>query len=172
MSWQEYHKAGATEREARALAMRDDGMIFRKIGEALGVSSVRANELVWSAKRALEYSKTWRAGLSPRVINCLARAGYVSKSGIVTGVQRGEIYPGFIRGYGVGAHAELLCWMGDAGAIDIQKPALNSVANAMYQIVGLTHSFTREDAKREAQSFVAEAIARAMQIKAELEAAQ
>ncbi|MGD2132535.1 MAG: hypothetical protein PVI23_07055 [Maricaulaceae bacterium] len=40
----------------RALAMRRDGMTYKAIGEALGVSGSRASQLVWRQERMLEAS--------------------------------------------------------------------------------------------------------------------
>jgi DNA-directed RNA polymerase specialized sigma subunit len=44
----------ARERAMLAYKYRKEGMIFRKIGEQLGVSSTRAQQLFWKAERLLK----------------------------------------------------------------------------------------------------------------------
>ena len=54
-----------------ALAMRESGSTYREIGEALGVSPTRAQQIYARARRFDQESRKWYAGLPTMVSNAI-----------------------------------------------------------------------------------------------------
>ena len=123
-----------TKRNVAAYKMRQKGMIFREIGERLGVGPQRASALVYETMSALNRQKvhpddvdsllpggravvlstrTWNALLSVAMQERLQ--GEISEEVVKKWVADGVLTPRCVPGYGTLSHAEVLEWLGFTG---------------------------------------------------------
>jgi hypothetical protein len=104
-------------RDARALALRKAGWTFRRIGEALGVKTERARQLLRKAER-LSLHPHWRDKLPTRVRNFLRTSGLAGLSEIeaaraVARMSRRELLT--TPNIGRGAASAVIAWLSGHG---------------------------------------------------------
>lgn len=79
-----------TERQLRALEMRRAGKKLHEIGDALGISTTRARQLIERAK-FIEDQSAWAEGLPSRYVTALVARGLTSRAAVEAAVADGSL---------------------------------------------------------------------------------
>ena len=78
--------------EDRILALRDNGMTFKAVGEALGLTPSRTRNLYLRARnRRAGRKPAWTDGLSQRLANCLRWLEFSSREEVAQALQSGHL---------------------------------------------------------------------------------
>ncbi|MGH8587373.1 MAG: hypothetical protein ACREWE_14725 [Gammaproteobacteria bacterium] len=80
-----------TERQERAARLRQQGLTFREIGQAMGVTAARASQMVAVAQRREEQKDHWTAGLSTHIRNALLAKRFRSRAEVEAALEVGAI---------------------------------------------------------------------------------
>jgi len=78
--------------EDRILALRDNGMTFKAVGETLGLTPSRARNLYLRAcSRRAGKKPAWTDGLNQRLANCLRWLEFNSREEVAQALQSGHL---------------------------------------------------------------------------------
>lgn len=78
--------------EDRILALRDNGMTFKAVGEALGLTPSRTRNLYLRARsRRAGKKPAWTDGLNQRLANCLRWLEFSSREEVAQALQSGHL---------------------------------------------------------------------------------
>lgn len=78
--------------EDRILVLRDNGMTFKAVGEALGLTPSRARNLYLRARgRQAGKKPAWTDGLNQRLANCLRWLEFNSREEVAQALQSGHL---------------------------------------------------------------------------------
>ena len=100
--------------EDRILALRDNGMTFRAVGEALGLTPSRTRNLYLRARsRRAGRKPAWTDGLNQRLANCLRWLEFTSREEVAQALQSGHLrrLAACERSLNAAALAELERWL-------------------------------------------------------------
>ena len=100
--------------EDRILALRDNGMTFRAVGEALGLTPSRTRNLYLRARsRRAGRKPAWTDGLNQRLANCLRWLEFTSREEVAQALQSGHLrrLAACERSLNAAALAELEQWL-------------------------------------------------------------
>lgn len=97
-----------TERQLLALQMRRDGKKLHEIGEALGISTTRARQLIERA-RFIEDQSDWAEGLPSRYVAALVARGITSRAAVEASVNDGSLAR--LPGIGKECYATIIEWL-------------------------------------------------------------
>lgn len=100
--------------EDRILVLRNKGMTFKAIGEALGLTPSRARNLYLRAcGRRTGKKPAWTDGLSQRLANCLRWLEFNSREEVAQALQSGHLHrlSACERSLNAAALAELEQWL-------------------------------------------------------------
>ena len=101
------------ERVHLAWQLRESGLGFKEIGERMGISSSRAQQIYSREKWRLVRPELWDGFLSVRASNCLHNCGINSREETMEAYQSGRIRPlKHPRNYGWKTHKEVAEWLG------------------------------------------------------------
>jgi DNA-binding transcriptional MerR regulator len=100
--------------EDRILALRDNGMTFKAVGEALGLTPSRTRNLYLRAhNRRAGRKPAWTDGLNQRLANCLRWLEFTSREEVAQALQSGHLrrLAACERSLNAAALAELQQWL-------------------------------------------------------------
>ncbi|HEX8886300.1 MAG TPA: hypothetical protein VF797_17575 [Noviherbaspirillum sp.] len=100
--------------EERILALRDNGMTFKAVGEALGLTPSRTRNLYLRAhSRRAGRKPAWTDGLNQRLANCLRWLEFSSREEVAQALQSGHLrrLAACERSLNAAALAELEQWL-------------------------------------------------------------
>ena len=100
--------------EERILALRDNGMTFRAVGEALGLTPSRTRNLYLRARSQRAGKKpAWTDGLNQRLANSLRWLEFTSREEVAQALQSGHLrrLAACERSLNAAALAELEQWL-------------------------------------------------------------
>ena len=104
------------ERRAKALLLRRSGLTYKAIGEHIGASPARANQLVRGAEYLLRNPRLIDPdsmdSLGTRLCGLLRSKGYETKEQVREAVARGELRPRAGTGYWKESHRVVCSWLG------------------------------------------------------------
>jgi hypothetical protein len=109
------------DRDTLIIKLREsEKQTFKSIGEAIGTSGQRAQDLYRRAKRRQEWHRNGEEGdpyygLSVRAKNCCKNAGLMNRSKIEAAIKDGRLHPMNKKGcqnYGWKSHVEIHKWLG------------------------------------------------------------
>ena len=109
--------------EDRILALRDDGMTFKAVGEALGLTPSRTRNLYLRAhSRRAGKKSAWTDGLNQRLANCLRWLEFSSREEVEQALRSGHLrrLAACERSLNDAALAELEQWL---ASDDYERPA-------------------------------------------------
>ena len=100
--------------EDRILALRDNGMTFKAVGEALGLTPSRTRNLYLRARsRRAGKKPAWTDGLNQRLANCLRWLEFSSREEVAQALRSGHLHrlAACERSLSAAALAELEQWL-------------------------------------------------------------
>lgn len=97
-----------TERQRIALEMRRTGKKLHEIGDALGISTTRARQLIERAQ-FIEEQSAWAEGLPSRYVTTLIARGITSRSAVEEGVADGSLAR--LPGIGKECYSTIVEWL-------------------------------------------------------------
>lgn len=101
--------------EDRILALRDNGMTFKAVGEALGLTPSRTRNLYLRARsRRAGKKPAWTDGLNQRLANCLRWLEFSNREEVAQALRSGHLHrlAACERNLNAAALAELEQWLG------------------------------------------------------------